>query len=87
MTSDLGYPPDLEPAIKDELAVLASIEARYADELARLERSGSQSSAKAHLRKQLDLRRNSAREPHVLRLADLHEQMLQSTLWRGGTRH
>jgi len=44
MTSDLGYPPDLEPAIKDELAVLASIEARYADELARLERSGSQSS-------------------------------------------
>ena len=87
MTSDLGYPPDLEPAIQDELAVLASIEACYADALARLERSGSQSSAKAHLRKQLELRRNSAREPHVPRLADLHEQMLQSTLWRGGTRH
>ena len=41
MTSDLGYPPDLEPAIQDELAVLANIETRYSDELARLERSGT----------------------------------------------
>jgi hypothetical protein len=87
MTSDLGYPPDLEPAIQDELTVLASIEARYSDELARLEGSGSPSSVKAHLRKQLELRRNSAREPHVLKLADLHHRMLQSTLWRGETRH
>ena len=87
MTSDLGYPPDLEPAIQDELAVLASIETRYSDELARLEQSGSPSSAKEHLRQQLAFRRNSAREPHVLRLADLHQRMLESTLWRGKTRH
>jgi hypothetical protein len=87
MTSDLGYPPDLEPAIQDELAVLASIETRYSDELARLERSGSPASAKEHLRQQLAFRRNSAREPHVLRLADLHHQMLESTLWQGKTRH
>jgi len=84
---DTIYPPDLEPAIQDELTVLASLEARYSDELARLEGSGSPSSVKEHLRKQLDLRRNSAREPHVLRLADLHQRMLQSTLWRGETRH
>jgi hypothetical protein len=88
MTSDLGYPPDLEPAaIQDELAVLASIDARYSGELVRLERSGSSASAKEHLRQQLAFRRNSAREPHVLRLADMHQQMLQSTLWQGKTRH
>jgi hypothetical protein len=34
MISDLGYPPDLEPAIQDELTVLASIEARYSDAMA-----------------------------------------------------
>src|SRR5829696_10417450 len=53
MKSDLGYPPDLEPAIREELTVLASIDARYADELARLELSASPTSAKAHLRQQL----------------------------------
>ena len=42
--------------------MLASIETRYSDELARLERSGSPASAKEHLRQQLAFRRNSARE-------------------------
>jgi hypothetical protein len=37
MKSDLGYPPEMEPAIQEELTVLASIEIRYHDELARLE--------------------------------------------------
>ena len=87
MKSDLGYPPDLEPAIQDELNVLASIEARYSDELAQLEHSGSPASAKEHLRQQLAFRRNSARGPHVLRLADLHQRMLQAALWRGQTTH
>jgi len=36
MKSDLGYPPELAPAIQEELTVLASIEMRYHDELARL---------------------------------------------------
>ena len=35
--TNLGYPPELESAIEEELAVLGSIEARYTDELARLE--------------------------------------------------
>jgi hypothetical protein len=87
MKSDLGYPPELEPAIQEELTVLASIEMRYHDELARLECSASSTSVKDHLRRQLAFRRNSAREPHVLRLADLHQQMLQTTLWRGQTKH
>jgi len=87
MKSDLGYPPELEPAIQEELTVLASTEMRYCDELARLECSASSTSVKDHLRRQLAFRRNSAREPHVLRLADLHQRMLQMTLWRGQTKH
>jgi hypothetical protein len=84
---DLGYPPDLEPAIRDELVVLAGIEARYTNELVSLEQSASSSSAKEHLRKQLELRRNHAREPHVLKLADLHQRMLEATLSREQTKH
>jgi hypothetical protein len=66
MKSDLGYPPEMEPAIQEELTVLASIEMRYHDELARLECSASSTSVKDHLRRQLAFKRNSAREPHVL---------------------
>jgi hypothetical protein len=46
MKSDLGYSPELEPAIQEELTVLASIEMRYHDELARLECSASSTSVK-----------------------------------------
>jgi hypothetical protein len=87
MKSDLGYPPELEPAIQEELTVLASIEMRYHDELARLECSASSTSVKDHLRRQLAFRRNSGGSRTFLRLADLHQQMLQTTLWRGQTKH
>ena len=62
------------PAIEAELAVLASIEARYWDERTKLERSALPSAVKDHLREQLEAKRNSAREPHVIRLAELHEE-------------
>jgi hypothetical protein len=62
-----------EPAIEAELAVLASIEARYWDDRIKLERSALPCSAKDHLREQLEARRNSEREPHVIRLAELHD--------------
>ena len=61
-------------AINSELAVLASIEARYAHELTRLESSGTPPSVKEHLRQQLDARRKMARKPHVLRLAELYAE-------------
>ena len=61
----------LGSAIDSELVVLASIEARYAHELTRLESSGTPPSVKEHLRQQLDARRKMARKPHVLRLAEL----------------
>ena len=62
---------DLELAIEAELAVLASIEARYWDEWTKLEASALPLSVKDHLREQLEVKRNSAREPHVIRLAEL----------------
>jgi hypothetical protein len=65
---------DLQIAIEAELAVLASIEARYWDEQTKLEASALPSSVKDHLREQLELKRNSAREPHVIRLAELHDR-------------
>jgi hypothetical protein len=85
--TNLGYAPELEFAIQEELSVLGSIEARYTDELARLEQSNTSGSAKERLHQQLEFRRKSAREPHVLKLAELRQRLLAETLWRGETRH
>ena len=72
------------PAIDAELAVLASIEARYCDERTKLEASALPSSLKEHLREQLEQRRNTAREPHVLQVARLHEEAMMRTMFSGG---
>jgi hypothetical protein len=74
-------------AIESELAVLASIEARYAHELTRLESSGRPPSVKEHLRQQLDARRKMARRPHVLRLAELYAEAQTRELFSRNTRH
>jgi hypothetical protein len=76
-----------EAVIEAELAVLASIEARHADELMRVERSAVPPSVKEHLRVQLEERRKAARQPHVLRLAELHEQAQMRTLFSCKARH
>ena len=68
------------PAIEAALAVLASIEARYWDERTKLEASALPSLVKDHLREQLQAKRNSAREPHVIRLAQLHDEQTASVL-------
>ena len=78
--TNLGYPPELESAIEEELSVLGSIEARYTDELARLEQSDTSGSAKERLRQQLEWRRKSAREPHVLKLARIADMSITRSL-------
>ena len=77
----------LQPAIEAELAVLASIEARYWDERTKLEASALPSSVKDHLREQLEAKRNSAREPHVIRLAELHDEQTTRSLLGVKTPH
>ena len=73
--------------IDSELAVLASIEARYWDDLSKLELSAIPSSLKEHLRAQLEEKRRMAREPHVLRLARLHEEATIRSLFSPKTKH
>jgi hypothetical protein len=85
--TNLGYTPELESAIEEELSVLGSIEARYTDELARLEQSETSGSTKARLRQQLEWRRKSAREPHVIKLTELRQRLLAETIWRFETKH
>ena len=76
-TVDGGFDPGMDA----ELAILAAIESRYSEELAKLERSPKLPDDKERLRQQLEARRKMAREPHVLRLAALHEQMQMRMLF------
>jgi hypothetical protein len=82
-TVDGGFDPGMDA----ELAILASIDSRYSEELAKLERSPRSPEAKERLRQQLEARRKMAREPHVLRLAALHEQMQMRMLFSVRTKH
>ena len=80
-------PSTFEPVIEAELAVLASIETRYWDELTKLECSALPAPVKDNLRQQLETKRRMAREPHVLRLAQLHEEGTMRTMFSLKTRH
>ena len=82
-TVDGGFDPGMDA----ELAILAAIESRYSEELAKLERSPKRPDDKERLRQQLEARRKMAREPHVLRLAALHEQMQMRMLFGVRTKH
>jgi hypothetical protein len=84
---DNSFQSAFGPAIEAELAVLASIEARYWDERTKLERSALPFSVKDHLRQQLEAKRNSARVPHVMRLAQLHDEQTMRSLLSAKTRH
>jgi hypothetical protein len=82
-TVDGGFDPGMDA----ELAILAGIESRYSEELAKLERSPKPPNDKERLRQQLEARRRMAREPHVLRLAALHGQMQMRMLFGSRTKH
>lgn len=74
------YPDDLGPGMQDELTALADIETRFEGMLARL---GRRTGAEAR-RRRLEAWRTKRREPHVLRLAQLHQRMMAVTLHRQG---
>ena len=77
---DPTYPDDLGPGMQDELTALADIESRFEGMVARIEgRPGA-----ALLRRRLEAWRAKRREPHVLRLAQLHQRMMAMTLNRRG---
>ena len=72
-------PDDLMRAIEAELAALAEVEADHAREQRRLERWAGPKSVKQHRAKQIEALHRHDREPHVQRLAKLHQQMITLT--------
>lgn len=76
------YPDDLEPAVQDLLSVLANIDTHYEGERERLELWSGPESVKARLSAQLAEAHRQEREPHVKRLAELHQRWVTETLYR-----
>src|SRR3954452_21790893 len=67
-------PDPLDRAIQRELAALATIEADHCSACRWLDEWSGPTEVKEHLACRLEARRQAAREAHVLRLADLHQQ-------------
>jgi hypothetical protein len=77
-----AYPDELLDELQDDLAALADIEAEFDQMLERLERWHGTEDEKVELLTLLEERRELRRQPHVQRLAALHDQMLRVTLYR-----
>ncbi len=91
-TAEVGptpvYPADLTAAMQAELAALAAIDAEYAQRQDRLETWAGPQAAKERLARDVEACHRRDREPHVLRLAALHERMMALTMFKGlGTMH
>jgi len=69
-------PDDLTLAIEAELAALAEIDADYAEELQLLKQGAGAMRVKQHRAKQIEALYRHDREPHVQRLAKLHQQRM-----------
>jgi hypothetical protein len=76
------YAEDIEPALQDALAVLANIDAHYDGERERLELWTGPDSVKNRLAGQLEEAHRQEREPHVKRLAELHQRLMNETFYR-----
>jgi hypothetical protein len=76
------YPEEVEPAVQDALAVLANIDSHYDEERERLELWAGPKSVKERLSAELETARREEREPHVKRLAELHQRWMAATIYR-----
>jgi hypothetical protein len=77
-----AYPEGLLEDLQDDLAALADVDAEFDRMLERLERWRGTEDEKVELLRLLEERRELRRQPHVRRLATLHDQMLKITLYR-----
>lgn len=69
--------------IQETLAALADIDCRYESDRARLQEwTGSERLRRAFLER-LDEQHERDRRPYALRLADLHQRMMNATLFEG----
>ncbi len=77
------YPEDLEPALQTTLAVLAGIDAQYEEAREQLARWTGPEALKERFASQLEESHREERRPVVQRLAELHQEMMSLTLYRG----
>src|SRR5829696_6223728 len=80
-------PEHLEAAIKERLAVLADIEARFENECLGLDRSVVPRAMKAFFIGQMHVRRRLRRLPHEIALKDLHQKLLRLARFHNRTLH
>jgi len=76
------YPDDLDPAVQTELVALADIERHYEKLCARLNGWTGPQSIRERILRGLERDREEKRRPHVLRLGELHQQMMSATMFR-----
>jgi hypothetical protein len=74
-------PDDLTLAIEAELAALAEIDAAYAEERQLLEHGAGPARVKQRRAKQIEALHQHDREPHVQRLAKLHQQRITLAIY------
>jgi hypothetical protein len=86
-TSDIDPPAtvhveELEAKLAETLSILDDVEHVYQERLAQIERWDGTESQKERLNAELERVHQRAREPLVLRLADLHSRLMTVTLLR-----
>jgi hypothetical protein len=82
------YPVDLTLALQAELAALADIETDYATRRHHLENWTGSQKMKERIVREVEARHKRDREPHVLRLGQLYERIMNLTMFKGlRTRH
>lgn len=77
------HPLDFGAALQEELATLAAIDARYECLTERLSGWSAPAALKKCRARRLQQRHRKEREPHVLRLAELHQQVMTITTFCG----
>jgi hypothetical protein len=82
------YPADLTLALQAELAALADIDTDYATRRHHLETWAGSQKMKERIVREVEARHKRDREPHVLRLGQLYERIMNLTMFKGlRTRH
>jgi hypothetical protein len=74
------YPEDMETAIQETLTALADLDRTYDKRREAIKKSFASIVQKRLLRANVDSLHRKDREPHVLRLADLHYRRMRASL-------
>jgi len=77
------YPAELTIALQAELAALADIDAHYEQRRYQLENWAGSQKMKERIVQEMEVRHKRDREPHVLRLGQLHERTMALTMFKG----